>query len=401
MKLDAYARLATKRQESLFAPDVERRKEELREKIEGRSFMVIGGAGTIGSATLEEILAFRPARVHVVDVNENGLAALIRNLRTGGVDLKGIDLHLEPLDFGSPVLERLIDTHAPFDGVLNFAALKHVRSEKDAYALLQMIDTNIVKQARLLKRLQGRAGSVFVVSTDKAANPVNLMGASKRFMEEVTLGEGGSGFRTSSARFANVAFSNGSLLASWIERFGRTEPLPVPEQTRRYFVSPKESGQICLLAAFLLDSGAIGIPRTGQEIELELLETVADSFVRSHGLEPRFTRDEADALSSAAADKAAGKYPVLLTPLDTTGEKPYEEFVGEGESASECGIAEMQALARTPLPEPEFSEALAWFEEAVSSPSVPASLEEIAGRFMKAVPTFHHAASSKHLDLRI
>jgi FlaA1/EpsC-like NDP-sugar epimerase len=332
------ASLATGRSTSLFATDIDQRHAELTTRLRAARVLVVGGAGSIGAATIGELSRFPVRALHVVDLSENGLAELVRDLRSRPGGLAIDDFRSLPLDFGSPLMGRFIADQAPYDFVLNFAAIKHVRSEKDSYSLLHMFDTNVVKVTRFLDWIEERGGTrnYFCVSTDKAANPVNLMGASKRLMEHAIFSRNGR-MRMTSARFANVAFSDGSLLEGWLRRFEKRQALAVPRATRRFFLSLQESGQLCLLAAVCGPDRHLLIPRLDAASHLVDLEGIARALLQRLGFTVLAVDDEARA--RAAAEKiGSGEYPLLVTPLDTSGEKPYEEFVGEGESSVEVGM---------------------------------------------------------------
>ncbi len=341
-------RIATGRSGSMFAADIAEARDRIRDEVEGRRVLAIGAAGSIGSSTVDVLLSFAPAVMHVVDHNENGLAELVRRLRSREQGLLETDLRTLPIDYGSAAMRYFLESEAPYDLVLNFAALKHVRTEKDPYSTLMMFDTNILKQARILTWLTRgkRAKRYFSVSTDKAANPSSLMGATKRVMEHVmfdrTLAAGVP--CVTSARFANVAFSNGSLLQSFENRLARGEPIACPRDIRRYFVSLQESGEICALAATLFDDREIAIPRLNPRDHLVLLEDIARAFIEGHGFVPEIYDNEGLARRNAAKDRVAGRWPLLLTPPDTAGEKPYEEFIAEGETPKEIGLSSLQSI---------------------------------------------------------
>lgn len=395
------ATLATGRNTNLFSEDVRDRVEEIRAQIGGARVLVIGGAGTIGAATVRSILPFGPAALHVVDHNENSLVELVRDLRSGGSSLSK-DFRTFAFDFGSPIMQRLLRDSGPYDLVLNFAASKHVRAEKDLCSLLQLLETNVVKAARLMKWLEthGAPARYFCVSTDKAANPTNLMGASKRVMEHLIF-QSGLGFETTSARFANVAFSDGSLLHGFLRRVERSQPIAVPRDTRRYFISPAEAGELCLIAATCAPSRHVVIPRLRATTDLHLLESVAADFVRSMGFEPLFVDEERAAISAAATEIPKGRYPVLLTPLDTSGEKGAEEFVGAGESTVEIGLRQLLAIPqRGADPEP-LATLLGRIEEAINDPSRELTRASIVAWLTPLVPELRHAESAKNLDQRM
>lgn len=346
-------RIATGRDGSFFSADMQACSDRMSGEIAGRRVLAIGAAGSIGSSTLEVLLRFDPAAVHVVDQNENGLAELVRRLRSRPEKLRVADLRTLPIDYGSSAMRYFLASETPYDLVLNFAALKHVRTEKDPFSTLQMFETNIVKQARLLGWLAENrlARRYFSVSTDKAANPSSLMGATKRVMEHVMFDRelsAGLPGPVTSARFANVAFSNGSLLQSFENRLARGEPIACPRDIRRYFVSLEEAGEICTLAATMLDDRQIAIPRLDPQEHLVPLEKIARAFIESHGFVPVDYDDEGAARRGASRDRAEGRWPLLLTLPDTAGEKPFEEFVADGEEVLEIGLSGLRAIPYRP-----------------------------------------------------
>lgn len=398
--------VVTGRQSSLFADDMSARHAELVHAVSGRRILVVGGAGSIGSATIRELAKLKPAALHVVDHNENGLAELVRGLRSGREALAVADLRTLPLDFRSPLMHRFMAGEAVYDLVLNFAAIKHVRSEKDVPSLLQMLDTNVIGAALLLERLaqQGFAGRYFCVSTDKAANPVSLMGATKRLMEHVTFaGHALYGLQgsASSARFANVAFSNGSLLESFLRRLALGQPLAVPGDTRRFFVTLEEAGQICLLAAVCAPDRHLLIPRLDPASDLQLLETVAERVLAAHGLAPDWYDSEDAARAAAAAPAAGSSYPVLRSTLDTAGEKEYEEFVGAGESPLEVGLESLRAVPHVPAPAARIRECLALAGAAIAAPAMPVHKAQVVEWVGGVVTELRHRDAEHHLDQRM
>lgn len=399
----ALDRLVLGRERSQFAEDLQARTTDLHAMVGGRRVLVVGGGGSIGSATTALISSLVPATLHVVDQSENYLAELVRDLRGRPGGLAVPDFRTLPLDYGAPVMGRLLAESQPYDLVLNFAALKHVRSEKDVYSLLQMIDTNVVRHVRFKRWLEryGHARRYFAVSTDKAANPTSLMGASKRLMEDVVFDTAvPAGGIAISARFANVAFSNGSLLQGFLYRLAKMQPLAVPRDTRRYFVSQAESGEICTLAALLGGHDQVLFPRLDPVTQLQLLEDIAIRVLEHRGLKPELFEDEALARAALPALAREQRWPLLLTALDTSGEKPYEEFVGLGEEVMDSGLRTLGAVRHLP------SRALAngimaLLEQAVSEVDGELDKRAIVAAIESAIPSFSHRETGKSLDDRL
>jgi FlaA1/EpsC-like NDP-sugar epimerase len=403
--LNSLSYIATGRNDSFFRYDIDNNDSSLHAKIDGKRLLIIGGAGSIGSSTIRALLNYSARAIHVVDISENNLAELVRDLRglrllTGNIDFKAL-----PIDYGSGIFYRFLRDHGQYDYIFNFAAIKHVRSEKDIYSILQMIDTNVIKQARLLKWLRSLGNAklqYFSVSTDKAANPVNLMGASKRIMEHVMF----CGFNkardlsVTSARFANVAFSDGSLLYAWTKRIEKKQPIPVPVETRRFFISLEEAGHICLLAGVLGQTGQIMIPRL-DTVELKDLVPIAKEYIMSKGYKYREYNNEQHALDRIDNDIFEGFYPLLLTPLDTSGEKPFEEFVGEDEQAIEIGMRDLLAIEYIP-PKNELIEKFIYDAEMlISSLDIDISKNEIVESMAEVIPQLRHIETGKYLDDRL
>src|SRR5580698_1502084 len=361
--------IVTGRADSLFARDLEASSDRVVAKVRDRRILVVGGGGSIGAATVRIILDYPPSALHVVDHNENYLAELVRELRGRSAGIPDIDFRALPLDYGGPVMERFLTDTPPYDVVLNFAALKHVRSEKDIYSVLQMFDTNIVRHVRFKRRLADHrhGATYFAVSTDKAANPVSLMGASKRLMEDLIFDvAAASSQSTISARFANVAFSNGSLLQGFGYRLAKRQPLAVPRHTRRYIISHQEAGELCLLAACRIPDKHIAVPRVDATLQLQLLEDIACACLDYWGLRAERYSDEARARNDVERLAREGRWPLLLTPLDTGGEKAFEEFVGLGESVADCGLLNVSALRHVPCAAAErrlFDDITRWVNE--------------------------------------
>jgi len=397
-----WSEVATGRPSDLFEQDWRERQPEIEATIRGRRLLVIGGAGSIGSATVKLVADFKPQALHVVDPNENNLAELVRDLRSREQGLEVKDFRTLPIDFGSPIMRRFVAGEAPYDLILNFAAIKHVRSEKDTCSLLQMLETNVIKPARFLQWLRDRGtdSAYFSISPDKAANPVNLMGASKRLMEHVLFADG-YGSRRMSSRFANVAFSDGSLLAGFIKRLEKRQPIACPEETRRFFISMREAGEICVLAAACAPNRSIAIPRMDSEKDLRTLDQIAATFLSLQGFEPRIYRDEQEARMKIGDDLRSGYYPLLLTPLDTAGEKAYEEFVGDGEEVDEFGMSNLLAVRYAAAP----AEAVAMFVDEVgkliAEPNSIIEKQDLVQMMGVVVPELRHNEQRTHLDQRM
>lgn len=319
----------TKRKESLFINDIISNKDILSKKIKNKSVLVIGGAGTIGSSYIKAIIKFEPKRLFVVDTNENGLTELTRDLRSDVDQRVPEDFKTYPMNFGDDVFKKMFINEGPFEIVANFAAHKHVRSEKDKYSIEAMIENNVIKAKEFLDLLlEHKPEHFFCVSTDKAANPVNVMGASKKLMEEVIMAYSHE-IQITTARFANVAFSNGSLLAGYIERLIKKQPISCPTDVKRFFVSPEESGQICMLACMLGKSGDIFFPKLEQE-QMVYFNEITEDFFNEMGKKiiPCSSEEEAKKIAANINDKDSG-YPIHYFTSDTSGEKLYEEFYTE------------------------------------------------------------------------
>jgi FlaA1/EpsC-like NDP-sugar epimerase len=397
--LEDLGRVVVGRQESFLRADLKRHHDDLREAVEGRRELVVGGAGSIGSSTVAALAPFAPGLLHVVDPDENGLAELVRDLRSRDAIARGTELRTTPLDSGSPTMRRLLADEAPYDLVLDFAAVKHVRSEKDAYSLLRMLDVNVRRPRRLVELVAPTAQRYFAVSTDKAANPVSLMGATKRVMEQVLL-DPRLGTTVTTARFANVAFSQGSLLAGWMQRLAKGQPLAVPELTRRWFVTLAESGQLCLLAAVLGVDRQVVVPALDPATALHDLQEVAERVMRHLGLEPLPCRTEEEA-RALAASAPPGSWPLLVTRRDTAGEKEQEEFVAAGDVVHEGSFAELRGLTVPQAGADQVDELLARLDEVLEDPAVPVDAEGLAGLIGRLVPELRHAASGLSLDARM
>jgi nucleoside-diphosphate-sugar epimerase len=408
----------TGRTEPLFEKDLERNVERIRDLVASRRILVVGGAGSIGSSTVLQLLRFRPAHVTVADVAENNLVELLRTVRSSR-DTWDADVAIQPIDYGSPIMERFLATQAPFDVVLNFAAAKHVRSERDVISLLVMLDTNLVKADVFLgwvRRYGHGGGGVFFVSSDKAANPANLMGASKRMMEQMlfwhaspaargrTLLDDGAACgaplaRATTARFANVAFSDGSLPWGFLRRIAKRQPLSGPSDVKRFFLSLEESGQLCTLASLVCPSEHILIPRLDPAADLHSFQDVARLTLAYLGHEPAWCASECEARTGAPV---RGAWPCYFQTSDTMGEKLCEEFVAEGERTVEVGLRALKAVPH------EFSAdaaALAnvfrQLRASIAFPALSIDKPAIVELIRSAVPTLQHVESNLSLDRKM
>jgi len=390
----------TGRPESMFAGDIEANKDKLREAIEGKSVLVIGGAGTIGSSYIRAVLPFRPSKLVVVDISENGLTELTRDLRSTYGMYVPEEYRTYPLNFADPIFEKIFRAEQGFDIVANFSAHKHVRSEKDKYSVQALLENNVLKARRLLDLLtEFPPRHFFCVSTDKAANPVNIMGASKKIMEELIMAYSDR-FKISTARFANVAFSNGSLPAGFLERLMKRQPLSAPNDVKRYFVSPEESGQICMLACILGRNREIFFPKLGTE-QMMTFSSVADQFLHSLGYEVKPCASEEEARKFAAGMPTDSKvYPVYYFASDTTGEKGFEEFYVKGEKIN---LERFEALGVIEEPEVRRMEEVDTFLKSLQTilNAPETEKEDIVGAMKTFIPNFEHVEKGKNLDQKM
>lgn len=318
------------RKRELFPDDIENNRAEIDRLVTSGRFLVIGGAGSIGKAVVKEIFKRNPLKLHVVDISENNLVELVRDLRSTYGYIDG-DFRTFALDAGSKIYDAFVRADGKYDYVLNLSALKHVRSEKDPYTLMRMLEVNVLNTIKTVEQsIESGVKKYFCVSTDKAANPVNLMGASKRIME-MFLSDLGDKISISSARFANVAFSDGSLLHSFEERLKQNHPIVAPTDVKRYFVTPKESGILCLMSCLFGKNGEIYFPKLNENEHLVSFTEIADKFLAEKGYEPVYCSSEDEARKSVEELKAQKKWPCFYDSSDTTGEKPFEEFYMEDE----------------------------------------------------------------------
>lgn len=391
----------TGRKESLFLSDVEQNRERLTKAVRGKSLLVIGGAGSIGSSFIKAILPFKPSKLVVIDLNENGLAELTRDLRSTYGLYVPEEYRTYTLNFADPIFEHIFREEKGFDIVANFSAHKHVRSEKDRYAVQALLENNVLKARRLLDLLvEFPPQHFFCVSTDKAANPVNVMGASKRIMEDLIMSYS-SKFKVTTARFANVAFSNGSLPASFIDRVMKKQPLVAPSDVKRYFVSPEESGQICMLACLLGQNREIFFPKLKEE-QMMTFSSICDRFLEALGYRKRVCVNDEEARRVAAEMSSDSlEYPVVYSRSNTTGEKAYEEFFVSGEKLDMERFAALGVIVQGNQPRSiaEVNDFLERMALLFQKPDFMKS--EVVSLIKEFLPNFEHEETGRNLDSKM
>lgn len=390
----------TKRQTSMFVNDIIKNKEILKQKIYKKTILVIGGAGSIGSSFIRAILNFEPSSIVVVDTNENGLAELTRDLRSTKGMYVPEDYVTYPMDFASPVFEKMFKSRGGFDIVANFSAHKHVRSEKDIFSVEALLQNNVLRAKKLLDLLvEFPPEEYFCVSTDKAANPVNIMGASKRIMEDVIFAYSDR-FPVKTARFANVAFSNGSLPAGFLSRMKKLQPLSAPSDVTRYFVSPEESGQICMLACMLGNNREIFFPKL-KEAQMMSFDKIAVKLLESQGYEVVKCDSDEDAILRAEELKIGSKkYPVHFSVSDTSGEKEYEEFFTDEEAVDMSRFDSLGVVTDKSIPNKD--KVVALFEALTSAfEDSNVTKEHIVEIMKNYLPNFDHIEKGKSLDSKM
>lgn len=389
------------REIELFKSDISSHCEKLLEIVSSSSFLVLGGAGSIGQAVTKEIFKRNPKKLHVVDISENNMVELVRDLRSSFGYIEG-EFATYALDIGSLEYDAFIKSDGKYDYVLNLSALKHVRSEKDPFTLMRMIETNIFNTDKTLSQaIKNKTKKYFCVSTDKAANPVNMMGASKRIMEMFVMRKSQE-IDVSMARFANVAFSDGSLLYGFDQRIKKQQPIVAPKDIKRYFVTPQESGELCLMSCIFGENRDIFFPKLSENLHLISFADIAVKYLQELGYEPYLCKTEEEARgffiqNSELKIKDSKKWPCLFTTSDTTGEKDFEEFFTDAETLDmerfiNLGIIKNEALFD--------KEKLNHFETTIKNykQSLSWRKEDIVKEFFTMIPDFGHKETGKYLD---
>ncbi len=384
------------RTKELFDGDIINYQTQLSNIISTSTFLVIGGAGSIGQAVTKEIFKRNPKKLHVVDISENNMVELVRDIRSSFGYIDG-EFKTFALDIGSLEYDAFIKSDGKYNYVLNLSALKHVRSEKDHFTLMRMIETNIFNTDKTLKQsIASRAKKYFCVSTDKAANPVNMMGASKRIME-MFVHRNSQEIDVSMARFANVAFSDGSLLHGFNQRIQKRQPIVAPNDIKRYFVTPQESGELCLMSCIFGENRDIFFPKLSESLNLISFADIAVKYLQNLGYEPYLCKDEDEARELAKTLQEEGKWPCLFTASDTTGEKDFEEFFTDAETLDMKRFKNLGIIKN----ELEFNaDKLESFEKTIKAylENLSWNKEDIVREFFKLLPDFAHKETGKYLD---
>lgn len=384
------------RNKALFLNDIDECKDSLQNRVQLSRFLVIGGAGSIGGSVVKEIFKRNPKKLHVVDISENNLTELVRDIRSSFGYIDG-EFKTFALDIGSIEYDAFIKSDGQYDYVLNLSALKHVRSEKDPFTLMRMIDVNVFNTDKTIQQsIEHGAKKYFCVSTDKATRPVNMMGASKRIME-LFLMRRSLEIDISTARFANVAFSDGSLLHGFDNRLKKCQPIAAPSDIKRYFITPEESGELCLMSCIFGENRDIFFPKLSPELHLMSFSDIAVRYLKSRGYEPYLCSTENEARELIKTLPEQGKWPCLFTQSDTTGEKDFEEFYTDRDDLDMATYQNLGVIKN----EPKFdNEALDSFEQSIETlrASLTWSKEQIVKQFFKVVPDFNYRDKGKYLD---
>lgn len=387
------------RSEELFKADIAHQESRLRKIVSNSSFLILGGAGSIGQAVTKEIFKRNPKKLHVVDISENNLVELVRDIRSSLGYIKG-EFKTYALDIGSWQYDAFIKADGKYDYVLNLSALKHVRSEKDPFTLMRMIEVNIFNTDKTIQQsIASGVKKYFCVSTDKAANPVNMMGASKRIME-MFLMRRSEAIDISTARFANVAFSDGSLLHSFNQRILKKQPIVAPDDVKRYFVTPQESGELCLMSCIFGDNRDIFFPKLNEQLHLITFSEIARNYLKARGFELYECSDEDEARALVENLPDIGKWPCLFTSSDTTGEKDFEEFFTDQETLDLDRFKSIGIIKNSFTPEPDKLENFEKAIEIIRSKETWTK-EEVVQLFQYMIPEFGHKETGKYLDSKM
>lgn len=387
------------RNKELFDIDINNHDEQLKSIVSQSRFLVLGGAGSIGQAVTKEIFKRNPQKLHVVDISENNMVELVRDIRSSFGYING-DFQTFALDIGSIEYDAFIKADGQYDYVLNLSALKHVRSEKDPFTLMRMIDVNVFNTDKTIQQsIDSGAKKYFCVSTDKAANPVNMMGASKRIMEMFLMRKS-EDIAISTARFANVAFSDGSLLHGFNQRIQKNQPIVAPNDIKRYFVTPQESGELCLMSCIFGENRDIFFPKLSEALHLISFADIAVKYLKQIGYEPHLCESEDEARELAKTLPAQGKWPCLFTSSDTTGEKDFEEFFTDKETLDMARFDNLGIIKNDPLYQQELLEL---FEQKIGQMKSDRqwTKEEIVQLFFTMIPDFGHKETGKYLDSKM
>jgi FlaA1/EpsC-like NDP-sugar epimerase len=383
----------------LFDEDISSRRKELEALVSNSRFLVIGGAGSIGQAVTREIFKRNPLALHVVDISENNMVELVRDIRSTLGYIDG-DFRTFALDCGSNEYGALMNANEGYDYVLNLSALKHVRSEKDPFTLMRLIEVNILNTIKTVQMAKAQgAKKYFCVSTDKAANPVNMMGASKRIMEMFLMRESES-MEISTARFANVAFSDGSLLHGFNQRFAKRQPISAPNDVRRYFVTPQESGELCLMSCLLGANRDIFFPKLSEQLHLTTFSEIAERYIKNLGYEPYHCSTEHEARDRSDELIASKRWPCYFFKSDTTGEKDFEEFFTDKEILD---LDRFQNIGVIKNDANFSSNVLDNFLDVINELRAQKVWEKapIVDLFNETIPDFDHKETGKYLDGRM
>ncbi len=384
------------REKLLFTEDIEHQRKKLDKIVSNSSFLVLGGAGSIGQAVTKEIFKRNPEKLHIVDISENNMVELVRDLRSSFGYIDG-DFKTFALDIGSIEYDAFWDTGGEYDYVLNLSALKHVRSEKDPFTLMRMIETNIFNTDKTLQQcIDKGVKKYFCVSTDKAANPVNMMGASKRIME-MFVNRRSKDIPVSMARFANVAFSDGSLLHGFSKRIEKKQPIVAPNDIKRYFVTPQESGELCLMSAIFGENRDIFFPKLSEELHLITFAEIAVKYLKDKGLEPKICETENEARNFAKKLPQKNLYPCLFSKSDTTGEKDFEEFYTDKETLDMTRFKKIGIIKNDLTFD---NTKLKLFQNTILKMKEDKNWDkqQIINLFYQVLPGFKHKETGKYLD---